>query len=200
MPDLSVRGPFRERHLGDQVWAHPVYLAGQSATRRRGEGRLALLERLQLLAQLARRGLRKAGPYLARVCELAGIVYADQKRADAGARPCRVGEPADHDLLSLDAFRLLPACAASGLVGEVAAFRHDPFRALPARFGEDARAVTDDMVGILQHAIRASEQSLQARLAFLERQAADIGAIQVQQIEDEVRQAAAGGRAGGPTL
>src|SRR5437667_7589812 len=76
------------------------------------------------------------------------VAHADEQSADPDPRPLRIGEAADHELLSFDALDLHPAGSATGRVRQVPALRDDALEPHAAGPGEDLRAVADDVLRV----------------------------------------------------
>ncbi len=185
--DLALVRPLGERDLGDDLGPHPVRAASDAA-RRRGERRCRDGEGREPGAQRARGHLREARSDLAGEDEASRVVMgADEERADARASALGIGEPTDHELLSPDALGLQPAAVAAGRIRQPAAFRHDTLEPETARRREECRAAADDVVREADDAAAWHEPG-ETRLAFLERQARHILAVQVQQVEDDVHE------------
>src|SRR5215207_2605776 len=126
--DLAVVRPFRELDFSDQSGCDPVRVAAEPSWRRRPKWRRGHFETLERGAELARALLREPGADLARKHKTIAFVDADEQRADSLAGSFRIGEPADHKLLPLRAFRLEPSVPLAGKVGRSARLRDDAFQ------------------------------------------------------------------------
>src|SRR6185437_10363593 len=118
-------------------------------------------------------------------------VIAEQQRADpAFARALAFGEATDDKFLALDAFRFLPVANTARPISRRGALRHDAFEAALSRLFENRVARTFDMVGITQRVRLGSfwDQRTQQFLAFEQPCAAQILAVEIEQIESDQRQ------------
>src|SRR5688572_10853262 len=106
MADLAVACPLGEHDFADEFRFDPMRSLCDRSFRRRIERAAGLLDRLELPTEIERDLVREAGADLAAEDEPVSFEIADQKRADAGARPFRIGESPDHEFLLEDAFRL----------------------------------------------------------------------------------------------
>jgi len=187
-----------------------VHAAAAEARRKRREGTRLRLQRCEPAPQRSRRLLRESGAHLAGADDAPGVVVTpDDQRADAGPRALRIGEAADHELGALQTLRLEPPAVPSRVVRQIAALRHDALEPETAHLGEERRPVADDVLGELQDAVGATvcrrrpssrrrrasmrrfswpsrEEAREDRFPALEREARDVLAVEVEEIEDEV--------------
>jgi hypothetical protein len=125
----------------------------------------------------------EAGADLARVVQLAvGAVVAEQQRAEPDAGSLRVGEPADDELLAVQALELQPVPAAPGPVGRVGTLGDDPLPAQAARFGVVRLAVAVPVLGESQRAAER-QQIAQHQLALEQGPGAYVMAVGPQHVE-----------------
>jgi len=175
-----------------------VHAAAAEARRKRREGTRLRLQRCEPAPQRSRRLLRESGAHLAGADDAPGVVVTpDDQCADAGPRALRIGEAADHELGALQTLRLEPPAVPSRVVRQIAALRHDALEPETAHLGEERRPVADDVLGELQDAVGATvchrrasrpsrEEAREDRFPALEREARDVLAVEVEEIEDEV--------------
>src|SRR5262249_39787324 len=79
-------------------------------------------------------------------------------------------------------------------MGCVTTLREDALEAVGPRLLEERLAAPDDVVAVAQRIVRRPAQECrEALLALLERQAAEIDALEMQQIEEHVAQTGRGG-------
>src|SRR5262245_29382312 len=93
--------------------------------RRRGD-----LEDVEAASQVQQELRVETGADLAGEDEVGSVLVADEQSAKADARPLRVGEPSDNELLRRLALHLQPVLRAAMLVGRTAPFRDHPFPTL----------------------------------------------------------------------
>src|SRR4051812_1096501 len=110
MSNVSTTRPLGELDLGDERRLYPVRMFAEPSRRNGIERRFLDLQLLELVAQLhaERVGPSCPGSDLAGEAQRVSLVVTNQNRSDAAARPLRIGEPADNELLALRAFALLP--------------------------------------------------------------------------------------------
>src|SRR4029077_13503234 len=107
-----------------------------------------------------------------------------------------LGVATDHDLLLLETLDLEPLWAARAAVRRIAFLRHDAFQAELARVREEVGARTHDVIAVAQHrglVVGRGEQARERRLAIFEARAGEVPTVEVQQVEDHVRELDAGG-------
>src|SRR5688500_2103335 len=112
MSNLPVARPFGEHDLADELRLDPVCRATEDALRRRLERTPLLFDRIERATQLDGPLVREAGSNLSAEHQPASFVVADQQCAQPRARAFRLGEPADDELLLVDALRLHPVAVA----------------------------------------------------------------------------------------
>src|SRR5438105_7639621 len=134
MSQLAVARPLRESDLRDQLRTHPVRALARQAVR--GERRRGLLERGKLVVQRAQQLAVEAGADRAGVPQRAGLVVADEQRAESLSAAARLGEPADHEFLLVHALQLQPRARSLPFVRRGRVLRDQPYPALPARLVE----------------------------------------------------------------
>src|SRR5262252_1718136 len=100
MTQPPVARPFGEAHLADEARLHPVHVARRYPL---GERRRTPFEPAETRAELAQQPLVEAGADLAGVPEVAGLVVTDQESAELVPASRRLREPADDELLAVDA-------------------------------------------------------------------------------------------------
>jgi hypothetical protein len=106
---LAVGRPFGELHLGHQRRLDPVRRLEPHARGLVDERGLRHLQRVELLAQVARHALGEAGAHLAREAQAAVFVDAEEQRAQARALALGLGKATDHELLLGERADLQPA-------------------------------------------------------------------------------------------
>src|SRR5262249_43472748 len=116
------------------------------------------------------------------------------QRADADAGALGIGVANDDELLALNALHLEPAPAAAGDVGGRSELRDDPLELHPARVAQERRPGAGMVVAVLDARGRADKQRRQRWLARIEAGGPQVVAVEVEQVEAIVDQAA--GRAG----
>jgi hypothetical protein len=169
MPDPAVIGPLGESNLRDQCGFDPVGVSPEPrVSDGRIEGRLPNLDTIEAPPKIPQVGCRpaRAGAYLPGPVELRSFVVSDEEGAYGFPGPFWIGEPADDELLTPDAFRFLPVVVSAAPVSRVGAFRDDPFEAQAACRGEKGATAADDMIRKADHAVLAPEQLAQALFAF----------------------------------
>ena len=191
VPQLAVAGPLAEGHLGDQRGRGPVHAARLGAPGRVGERRRLPLQRAETLRQPRQRRLAEAAADAAGVAQGALLVVdAEQEGAEPVARPRRLGEAADDELLAAAALGLQPRARAPTRVGTVGALRHQALEALEAGLLEDCVAAPLDVVAVAHRAVQvaaaAPEQPLQPELALGQRQLAQVLAALEQKVEGDI--------------
>jgi hypothetical protein len=178
--DAAVRRPFGEAHLAHEARLDPVIHA--AVRPRRAERRVLAGQRLQLTPQLILHGVVKAAADARDVAQLAVLVHADVKRAEAPPAALRIGVAADHEFLPALALDLDPVGGALPRVRAVAALGDDPFEPHLVRGFEKRLAMIRDVVAGVDHAGRrhrageallAIEQPEPAQVVALERQAVE---------------------------
>lgn len=128
------------------------------------------------------------GADTASVAQPAAVMHRQQQRRE---RPPRLvgGAPADdHELLLHPAFDLEPALGAARAIGRVGAFGDDAFELERAGAREHRLALGLDVIGIDQRPGTLSDQFAQGLLAVTQRQAAQILAVEREQIEQIIGQ------------
>src|SRR5688572_21611776 len=108
MSNLPVARPFGEHDLADELRLDPVCGASEDSLRWRIERTPLLFDRIERAAELDSSLVREAGSNLAAEYQPASFVVADQQCAEPCARAFWLGEPADDELLLVDALRLHP--------------------------------------------------------------------------------------------
>jgi hypothetical protein len=108
-------------------------------------------------------------------------VHAHEQRADPLPRALRLGEAADDDLLLAHALHLQPVRRSPRAVGRVAPLRHDALEPI-GRLREEALSVADDVLAVAQR-VATGSTSLERALARLQRLAAQVAAVPVEQVE-----------------
>src|ERR1041384_4951052 len=170
MANLAIARPLGELHFTHQFRLYPVGVATERSWRRRHERGARGFDAAQRGANVECRLVREPGTHLSGEDQALAVVVADQQRADAGARPLRVREPANDELLPLHTVRLQPFTVTPGAVRPVTALGHDPFEACSARFGEECVAVALDMLRVADGSgLLRPNELLQPRLTVLER-------------------------------
>src|SRR5690606_36628183 len=111
------------------------------------------------------------------------LAYPEQQRAEARARAAGVGVADDDEFLPLQALHLEPALRALFAVAVVRALRHDALEAEPAGLGEHRGTVALDVLAVADRVGRVGDELFEQRLARAERRAAQVPAVEVQQIE-----------------
>src|SRR6185312_3158818 len=193
MAQHAIRRPVAELDFADQFRPHPDR-AGPAFLRYSVVGRLRDFHAHQPRAQFGGRLGREAGTDMPGITQEAALVITEQQRADpALARAFALGEAANDEFLPLDAFRLEPVADPARAIGRVGAFRHDAFEPLLSRFLEDRVARALDMVGIAQRARLGlfRDQGTEQFLARAEGSAAQILAVEIEQVERDQREPAA---------
>jgi hypothetical protein len=190
MSNLAVVGPLGEGDLGDELRLHPVRVFAKPPGRRRRERALCRFELVQRRSELARAFCREAGPDLAGEDQIVAVVVADEQRADSYARPLRIREAADDELLPANTLGLQPPAALSEQIGEVPVLGDDPLESQPARFAEGDGAVGVEVVA--EEDSIAFDDLPQRLLPYVERLGDEIAPVEVEKIEDEVHQPSLG--------
>ena len=202
---LSSRSPLK---TGWRSWPSPVHsVKATSATsagdvqctprawRAAGGSAKGGVRRLELRRSARReprqRGVVEAAADAAGVAQRALLVVdAEQEGAEAAARPGRLGEAADDELLPAAALGLEPGARAPAGVRAVGALGHQALEALQAGLLEDGVAAALDVVAEPHHAVQlaaaALEQPLQPALALRERQLAQVLAVLEEEVEGDV--------------
>ena len=106
------------------------------------------------------------------------------------ARPGGVAIADDDQLLPAGAFDLEPGPATSGAVGGVTPLRDDALEAEAGGLGEEFRSAAAVMVAVFDRAASAGEQRRQGGLALLLRHAPQIVPVEMEEVEDEIDEAA----------
>ena len=195
MAQAAVAGPLAEADLGDQLRRRPVHAAGLRPARRVGERRLALLERVQPLAQSRQGAVVEAAADAAGVAQRALlVVHAHEEGAEPRARSGRLCEAADDELLAVRALALEPGPGAPARVLVAGALGHHALELLQARLLVDRGALPVDVVAVAddlaQRLAAAPEQPPQAALPLAQRQLPQVLTVLEEQVEDHVRQVA----------
>jgi hypothetical protein len=120
------------------------------------------------------------------------FVVTDKDGADP--KPCagRIRKSADHELLALDAFDLLPFGAARPeSITTVAQLADDSLGAERTRLGEELGPVAVEVLGVADHPGAAAEQSMKYAFAFLEWRSREVVAIEREDVEREISESRA---------
>ncbi len=183
MPQPPAAAPADILHLDHQFRPHP----GDSPLRRllavQQAGRRLRPQRVQPFAQRAQFALGEAAADAARVVQRAGaVVEADMQRAEPATAAARRG-PAEHDeLLAPLALHLDPGLCTPGGVGRVGALADDALQPECAGAFAHGIAPAGEVVAVAQ-SLAPRDQALQRLLAVVQPAAAQIPAVQEQQVE-----------------
>src|SRR5262245_23977625 len=111
-------------------------------------------------------------------------MVADEKGAKALPAAFGVGKADDDDFVAIAALDLEPGAASSGAVGSIPALRHDAFYAEAVRLAKNRRAMSGLVIAVAQDPVRLQRDDLAQRcLAVLQRDAGEVPAIAIEQIE-----------------
>ena len=136
--------------------------------------------------QVGEQAAVEAGADLAGVDERVVLEESDEQRPDRASPVRRQREAADHHLLGEPALRLAPVSAAPLAIGRVRALAHHALEPGFARLLEELGAVPAHVIAEAQRVGRCLEEAPQHLLALLEPHAAEVPAVEVQQVEGEV--------------
>ena len=201
---LSSRSPLK---TGWRSWPSPVHSVKATSATSRGsvqctpragaprggsaKGGASRLQLLQARVEARQRGVVEAAADAPGVAQRAVlVVHADEEGAEAAARPGRLGEAADDELLPAAALGLEPRARAPAGVRAAGALGHDALELLQAGLLEDGAAAALDVVAEPHRAVQLAaaplEQPLQPALALLERQLAQVLTVLEEQVEGDV--------------
>src|SRR5262252_7692145 len=189
MAHPSIFRPLAEAYLGDQLRLDPVRAA--DARGRRSEGTRLTLERAQAARELPQRFFRESRPDLPCVDQPAILMDAGEQRPQPHARTLRIGVAADHHFLTLEAFDLEPLAASCAAIGRVPQLGHDALEAVPAGLGEEGGAVTHHVIAVAERTgcvTHRPEHIGEETFAVFQARPRHIAPVQVEKIEDEVRE------------
>ncbi len=168
--ELSVGGPFDERHLHGDLRAHPMGPLGQAGGP--GERRIRDGQRVQPGPQVQQQLRVEAGAHLAGEHQVGAVAVADQQRAQPHPAALGIGEPADDELAGVLESSSSASAATAVLVGRTPALGDDAFPALAGRPLPGLRVL--DQFHPFQR--RFDRQRLQQRPPLLQRQRRHRGA------------------------
>ena len=176
----SIGRHFQILDLGHQLRLQP----GDIAQRLHGSGERAFLgdERFDFGVNVFERFLVESRAHLSGVRQLFAVIKPEHQRAEVVALAVR--ESADDEIVRRYHFDLHPIAAAASFVFAAARFGHDAFQAVGARGFEHRIAIHGEEVGNM-NALGWRDNFRQQALALFERYAAQIVAIEIQQIEQE---------------
>jgi hypothetical protein len=174
-PDMTM--PSREDERRSEARA-----AGRRNAQRRG----LTVERAEAAPQIGQNPNGHSRAHAAGIDEFALIrVVAEQQRPEMRPRPFRVGPADDDELLAVQSFGFAPEAAVSRRIGGVDRLGDDALETELAGVLQDELAVSG-IVAIELKAGLICDQRLEQRLALDERQARNVPAAKVQEIESEI--------------
>ena len=174
MPQQTVVGPGRERHLDHDFRFHPVnHAAGRHAGRRIREGTRFLRERLERPAKVPERLLGESRADAPAIDQLGrAAVVTHEQRPQRVARTARVCPAADHKFLALETFDLHPVRRPPFLVVTVDSLGDDALQTIMARLRKDLVARSGQVIVVADQAraFRLAEPALEQLLALDQRE------------------------------
>ncbi len=159
--------------------------------RQRGKRRRPPLDRRQPARELANQALGKSSADPSGIGQMIlAVEVAQQQCAKTFSRSARFGEAADDELRVVLAFRFDPVQTAAGVIRRLATFADNPFQPGPPGLLEKLHSLADDRLARSQQlALGRQLQTSQPRLALFQSPSAQIGSVEIQQIEDHVHRA-----------
>src|SRR6516162_3818738 len=194
LPQQPIGGPGQKSHLADQLGANPGNarkVERRSKPRRSRpqhiERRCLHTKRLEHLVKAAQLGSRHASADTPRIDELpAIIIVGEQESAEIRPGALWLAVADNYELFSFVALGLAPKTAITRHIARVHALRDDAFGLGSASGLQEAAAVADMMVAVLNRRRRASKQCLEALFPLDEGRAGQVLSVEKQKIEDEV--------------
>src|SRR3954469_8623399 len=198
MAQLPGSRPLQERDFRDEPRPHPEGVPPEPPRRSTRERAVALLQDPELFAQLPPERARVPRSDLAGEDQAAVLEDSDEEGADPRRISVRLREPPDHEFLPFRALRLQPPRTAARPVRRPALLRDDSLESEPACIAEDLLPAACPVLGVSERRGSVAQELAQSLLPLLDRLGAQIAAIELKQIEDEIREpgarAAAEGR------
>src|SRR5262247_3611516 len=182
LPDTAIARPLGKTNAAHEPRLDPVVPAsGRRSLRKR---RCGARQRPELLDDERECPVVEARAHLRDVDQLAALVEAQMERAEVSARALGYGVAADDELLLELALDLEPLPRAPGDVEAVALLGDHALEPLLAGGVEEFGAVALDVIAVSDDAARGHQES-ETLLARLERQSAQIAAVQPERVEGD---------------
>ena len=175
-------GPAGELDLGHQIGARPVNVGFLGRAGAGGKGAGLALDLLQPRRHPPHGFRGEASANAADIDQLLAAIDAGQQRAKPAAL---AGPAADHHLVAAAALGLSPVHTAAGFVRRIETLGDNALEMHPTGRSQHRVARRLEVIDVAQgrRQLRLGEQSLQSRLAFAQRQLAQIVALDEQKVE-----------------